>query len=159
MDSIILLGHFVTVHFKRAPVLSCKAHFKMAGTNSADCNLETQHTAWTKSDMKTRNCSKISSDASSLTRLVFFFVSCRPLSCRDATMHRWGRPLQSGGAAAHPQTAGRWQWWGNRGQRKCGGNVHLQFRVWRWHKSKDIALRHMTRQMFTCCERETCDLC
>lgn len=63
-------------------------------------------------------------DPSSLTWFfIFFWVPCRPLSYSDAAMHGQGRPLQSGGAAAHPQTAGWRQWRGNRGQRECGGEL------------------------------------
>lgn len=64
-------------------------------------------------------------DLSSLTWFFYFFLGSpvRPLSYSDAAMHGRGRPLQSGGAAAHPQTAGWRQWRGNRGQRECGGEL------------------------------------
>lgn len=45
----------------------------------------------------------------------------RPLSLGDAAVHQRGRPIQPGGAAAHPQTAGRRQRRGDRGQRERGG--------------------------------------
>lgn len=55
--------------------------------------------------------------------LIFFWSPCRPLSYSDAAMRWRSRPLQSGGAAAHPQTAGWRQWRGNRGQWECGGEL------------------------------------
>lgn len=52
-----------------------------------------------------------------------FVLFCRPLPHSDAAVHGRGRPLQFGGVATHPQTAGRWQRRGDRGQRERGGEL------------------------------------
>lgn len=53
----------------------------------------------------------------------YLLLLFRPVSYSDAAMRGRSRPLQPGGAAAHPQAAGWRQRRGDRGQRKRGGEL------------------------------------
>lgn len=67
----------------------------------------------------------------------------RSLSGSDAAVHGRGRPLQPGGAAAHPQAAGRRQRRRYRGQRERGGELR---QLWTLTSSK--LLHNLTDLLF-----------